>query len=65
MGFNKVKAFGEQIKGIKQGVTVTPKSLAKGQEAPTPQKVTPSPLARANGGVVGTAGTKKVRPQRG
>ena len=61
MGFKKVIALAKSIKGIKQGKTVTPKGLAAGQSAPTPQKFGIAGkdvgMAYANGG--------KITPQRG
>lgn len=38
MSFEDIKANSGRIKAITQGVTVTPKGLAAGQNSPTPQK---------------------------
>lgn len=62
MSFDKVKAFGEQIKSVK-GVTVN--DGGKYGLSAKAMKVTPHPVVRANGGVPGTLSSKKIRPQRG
>lgn len=59
MSFDKVKAFGEQIKGVTVG------GGGKHDNAAKEMKVTPHPVVRSNGGVPGTLSSKKIRPQRG